>query len=425
MSPLSLLTFDEAVAALGLRMVHGWKLGLDRMEELCRRLDVEAGGSPGYLHVAGTNGKGTTTCFIQNILRTQGKRVGGYYSPYVYSICERIQMQGGLISEAEFATVATKVLAVANQMDDDMFGPATEFECKTAMGFLHWQAQQAEMVALEVGLGGRLDATNVVSPIVCVITSIGLDHQAFLGDTLAEIAGEKAGIIKPGVPVIIGDLPPEAKSVVTQRAQELGCPAWIFGTDILVENQVSSFSVRTPNRFYPGLTAGIVGSKVPHNAALAIAALDITQLIRTPNEIATALQASKMPGRFERVTVNGQEWVFDGSHNQEAAHVLVETWRQQFGTEKATLVTGLLAGHDALPFYEPLAEIVSNVFLVPIDFRRARTPQELANALDGVFQKTQVATTVLAAVAAVGPEPILVTGSFYLLGEVKRALGLI
>ena len=240
--------FASALDALSAMEARGWRLELDRMDELARRLGVPSGGQPRYLHVTGTNGKGSTTAFIQNILHGQGWVVGGYYSPYVNSVLERVQLGLDPISEADFTDLMELLLPVADGMVGTDFGGPTEFEAKTALGFMYWNHKRCDAVALEVGLGGRLDATNIVDPAVSVIVSIALDHTKILGDTLAAIATEKAGIIKPGRPVIVGDIPEEAAFPIVAKAAQTSSEVWRFGHDI----DLKGTTLHLPTRSFAG-----------------------------------------------------------------------------------------------------------------------------------------------------------------------------
>lgn len=228
------MTYDESLAWIAGLQGRGWRLGLDRMRAFVRAAGLEdvLGGPESpiqYLHVAGTNGKGSVTAYLQSMLVAQGYKTGGYFSPYVVDPRERIQIGGELISRDEFASVATELREVAERFDQTEQGGITEFEFKTAMGFLAWKRAGVEVVALEVGLGGRLDATNVVTPKACAIVSISLDHTSILGNTEAEIAGEKAGILKPGVTGVLGTVNKEAEAAIKEVAKGAGARsgAWV------------------------------------------------------------------------------------------------------------------------------------------------------------------------------------------------------
>jgi dihydrofolate synthase/folylpolyglutamate synthase len=229
------LTFDEALARIDALEPRGWRLGLDRMRAFCDHAALAhwiKGDAPQFIHVAGTNGKGSTTAFVERLLREAGFRTGAFFSPFVKEYRERIQVNGELITEADLTLFTGRLLQQADTFEDSEFGGITKFEFEAALGFLVWGEKRCDWVALEVGLGGRLDATNVFLPKCSIIVSIGLDHVAILGGSLPEIAREKAGIIKPLVPVIIGEMAEEASEVIEAKAAEMGAPVWRFGQEI-------------------------------------------------------------------------------------------------------------------------------------------------------------------------------------------------
>ncbi len=421
------MTFAEAVEALGRLGKRGWRLELDRMRELVRRLDLDH--TPRYVHVAGTNGKGSVTAFVQSLLVEQGYRTGATYSPYVFSIRERVQLGRNLISESDFARWVGRVLAVGDELEGTELGGPTEFEVKTAVGFGYWSEQRCDAVALEVGLGGRLDATNVVTdPAACVIVSIGLDHTAILGETLGKIAAEKAGIVKPGRPVVVGEVHPEAWESIHFAASVRGAPVWRFGRDVHLGPGLDGWTVETPNGVYGGLNPGIRGAMQPHNMALAVAALDAGGLLRDPTALARGVSRARLPGRFQTVHHSGQRYLLDGAHNAESAEHLVASLPLLPDWPVPTvLLTGMVEGHDPRRFYTPLAPVVQEVHIVPIASERSRSPLTLALSMGDLFPAVTAHETLEAGLAAARSREgalILVTGSFYLLGDVAPHLGL-
>src|SRR6185436_18334668 len=235
------MTYDEALAYIASLAPRGWRLGLDRMQAFVDKIGMQdalgAEGGPQFIHVAGTNGKGSVTAYLQSILVEAGYKTGAFFSPFVYDPRERVQFGRELISKEDLAKLTEELIPIAESFSDTEFGGITEFEFKTALGFLYWKRKQCEWVALEVGLGGRLDATNVVTPKASIIVSIGLDHTNILGHTLAEIAYEKAGIIKPKVPVVVGQMPHEALEVIERAAAEREAPIWRYGKEIRYQPQ--------------------------------------------------------------------------------------------------------------------------------------------------------------------------------------------
>lgn len=425
------MTYAEAVAYVSGLAPRGWRLGLDRMREFARRAGLEGalGPCPKFVHVTGTNGKGSVTAYVESILYEAGELVGSYYSPFVYDIRERIQVGRRLIPREAFAELVERLRPVAETFDGSEFGPISEFEFKTAMGFAHWADRGCSWVSLEVGLGGRLDATNIVDPAAAVVVSIGLDHVDILGGSLESIAFEKAGIAKPERPLIVGDLPPSALEVVLRQADAVGSPVWRFGQEVALEREEDGlWTVSVPGRTVARLTPGIEGEAQAHNLALAVAAVLAAGANPTDDEVRLGAATTQLPGRFERRQVAGRTVVLDGAHNAPAAAVLARSLSRAFPGHRMPMLAGAVRGHDPVGVFRELAPCVERVFAAPMDFPRALPPQDVAEAANraGVCAEPcrSVGDAVRRAMDATQPgEPLLVSGSFYLLGEAARALG--
>jgi dihydrofolate synthase/folylpolyglutamate synthase len=329
-----------------------------------------------------------------------------------------------MISRNDLARLTCDLMPIAESFTSTDFGGVTEFEFKTALGFAYWRERACDWVALEVGLGGRLDATNVVTPRASVIVSIGLDHTGILGDTHAEIAFEKAGVVKPGVPVVVGQMVPAALEVIEREAANRNAPLWLYGREVSVEPDRGGrhFAVHTPCRSHPNLRPGLVGKMQVHNMALAVAAFDAAEGFCDERAVHKGVRAAFVPGRFEKRFFGGSEVVLDGAHNVEAAIVLSETLEDQYPGREIVLVTGMVAGHDPSKFYEPLAHLVREAHVAPINFHRALPPGDVALELNDQVPSVQthpsVSDALSAAVdAAQDGALIVVTGSFYLVGE--------
>lgn len=384
---------QEYVASLGSR---GWRLGLERMEELVGLANLQTGPPRQFFHVAGTNGKGSTTAFLQSLLQAAGLRTGAFFSPYVYDMRERVQGPGGLISEADFARITTDLMPHLEDLE------ASEFEAKTAIGFRYWEETNCDAVALEVGLGGRLDATNVCFPMATAIVSIGLDHTAILGDTLEKIAAEKAGIIKPGVPVVIGEMPAVARKVIEQIATERGAPMF------------------EPIAYHAELN--LRGARMPHNFGVALAMLKAAGSSLTTDQINVAGQTATCPGRYETRRLGQKTYILDGAHNADSALALAESLARD-GHHNLVLVTNVLEGHDPRTIFAPIARYCAQAIVVPINFHRARLPAETASLLKDFIADTKTAESIADALGQIPADStVLVTGSFYLLGEVNAIL---
>jgi dihydrofolate synthase/folylpolyglutamate synthase len=378
--------------------LYGIKLGLENVQRLLAELNLPATGQK-FIHVAGTNGKGSTCAFIHSILKAAGLNAGIFTSPHLIRFGERIRDSERMITSDEIAAGITRLRERVACWDTH----PTFFELAFALA-LEWFAQRANpWVVLETGLGGRLDATNAITPAVSVITPIGWDHMDMLGDTLAKIAAEKAGIIKPGVPVVTVKQEPEALEVIQRTAVERNSPLCI---------------IESP-------WAGEIGLAGPHqrwNAAMAIAALRASGLSFDAEVIARGLREVQWPGRFQKTG----RFIIDGAHNLDAARVLVETWREQFPGEKATMIFGAVAGKDAAKVMRELAPIVASWHFTGFESPRALPAETLRDIWEELRLESRPITTharIADAMQAVNAgERTLITGSLYLAGEALASL---
>ena len=417
------MTYEDALAYISSLEPRGWRLGLDRMQEFARRAGLlgalgEVGG-PQFIHVAGTNGKGSVTAMIESVFRTAGFRTGSFFSPYVIDPRERVQLNSQMISKADLARITARLKPVVSEMEATEYAGLTEFEFKTGLGFAYWQEQRAEWVALEVGLGGRLDATNIVTPAASIVVSIGMDHVAILGDSLAAIAFEKAGIVKPGVPVIVGEMSPEARRTVEVVAQDRQSPIWRFGFEVRLEGS----RVVTPAGSVESIEPGLVGSMQRHNAAIAVAAIQASGAAISSESLQQGIREAWLPGRFQRLRAQDTDFIFDGAHNAAAAQILASTLASE-GIDRVNLITNMLRGHDPNHFYRVLAPIVHHAHIVPIDFPRAIPVEEATRNLKSVLGRVTGHSSVEEALGEVTGKklPVLVTASNYVVGAVMRSL---
>jgi dihydrofolate synthase/folylpolyglutamate synthase len=378
--------------------VFGVKLGLDSMFRLSEALGLDLR-RPGFLHVAGTNGKGSTCAFLDSIGREAGLNCGLYTSPHLVSFRERIRVGGGCIPE----DAVTEGLERIRRMVEWWNPHPTFFEITTALALWWFQERGTEWAILETGLGGRLDATNVVHPMVSVLTAIGMDHQQVLGEKLGQIAREKAGILKRGVGAVSVQQDPEAAQVLVEEAERRGT------------------LIRWVERPWEGGVLGLRGRVQRWNAALAVAALEAAGVRVAPDVLDRGLAEARWPGRFE---VFSTDLILDGAHNAPAASVLAQTWGEVFPGEKASLIFGVLADKDVSAVFEALRPIAAEVILVPVRSPRA-LPVERVRAL--LLEKDpqipcRIAASLEEALGKGGSNRRLVCGSLYLVGE---ALGLL
>lgn len=406
------MTYSDSIAWLGSLGRFGLRPGLDTTLRL-----AAAAGHPQrrlrFIHVAGTNGKGSTCAFLESICRHAGLRVGLYTSPHLVSFRERIQLDREPIPEADLARLAT--LARRRVEAGAADGPATLFEVATVMA-LEWFAGQAcDLVIWETGLGGRLDATNIVTPLASVITNVGWDHMDVLGESLAQIAAEKAGILKPGVPAVTGAEGP-ALEVIRITAAQRQAPLRI----------VHDGDADTAFAAQAGLP--LAGRHQVRNAALAVATVRVLGDVLPVSEAAllAGLRGAEWPGRFQLVHRGVQRLLLDGAHNAPGMAALVATLEERFPGERPALVLGVLADKQAGVMIRHLAGHVRRAVLVPVGGARSAGPEALAAGFRGAAPglPVEAADSLGAALERLAAEPlVLVTGSLYLVGETLAWLG--
>ncbi|MFL6526524.1 MAG: bifunctional folylpolyglutamate synthase/dihydrofolate synthase [Chthoniobacterales bacterium] len=393
------MTYDEAHAWLHGVQRFGVKLGLENARRLFAALDVTKLDAR-VVHVAGTNGKGSTCAMAAAICQAQGYRTGLFTSPHLITFCERIRVNGEMIEKHDVALGLSAIRELVTSWDPH----PTFFEITTALALLHFKQQRCETVVLETGMGGRLDATNASEPAVCAITPIDFDHQAWLGSTLEQIATEKAGIIKPHVPVVSAPQHTDAERVIRHRADECEAPLRF---------------ISEPLR---DVRLALDGKHQMENAALAVAALNDGKIEIDQAAIAKGLESVDWPARFQRID---KHIVVDGAHNIAGARVLVATWREQFANQRAVVVAGMLSDKDATSFWQILAPIAAHVVLPPFQCDRAIPPTELRAIIDSVTDAdVTIATSVADAIRSAEKcaAPILITGSLHFAGEVLAIL---
>ena len=418
------MTYSSAVAYLYRLQKHGIKLGLATMTALMARLGMP---QTRYrtLHIAGTNGKGSTAAMAAAILQAAGYRVGLYTSPHLVEFRERIRVNGEMIAESQVAQLTEQLQALCRPDLSPTF-----FEYTTAIALQHFADSGVDVAVLEVGLGGRFDATNVVTPMACAITTISLDHQEYLGTTLSSIAFEKAGILKPGIPVVVGRLDEDAWGTIEQVAGERQVPVFRLEKDFRTEGKTpQQFSYRGLGRQYDGLTCALEGRHQLDNAACALALLGAaaSQGITVEAEAVRAgLRAVNWAGRLE-VVDRRPTILLDGAHNPAAVKALADYLTcsdRSFRSHPIVLVLGMMRDKDHRGFVEPLKCLVDAVVLTQADLPRAATALELQASLEGLLPHSHVVPSpgdaiALAKQLATPDGLVCVTGSLMLVGECK------
>jgi len=406
--------YSETIQFLyGLRL-FGAKFGLENTFQLAA-LAGHPQNQLRFIHVAGTNGKGSTCAMLESIYRRAGLRVGLFTSPHLVSFRERIQVNRRLIGEDEVVRLVGELQPLLKQFPNGHH--PTFFEVVTVMALKFFAEQNCDLVVWETGLGGRLDATNIVTPLASVITNISLDHQQWLGNTLAEIAAEKAGIIKPGVPVITAANEPEALAVIQKMAREKNAPL---------------IKVAQASRLPAAETAALplMGEHQKTNALLALATVEALQkqIPVTREAIYAGLQNVDWPGRLQLVTLpDGRRILLDGAHNVAGVKALCEALGKNFPATKRTLVLGVLQDKDWRQICEMLAPLAARIFTVPVSSERSTHPDELAIACRAVNSTAEIfpcpsVREVLEKFAR--DDFVVITGSLYLVGEALELLGL-
>ncbi len=378
------------------------KFGLERMDRLMREINDPHRRPGRFVHVAGTNGKGSTCAMIESGLRRAGIRTGLFTSPHLLEPTERIRIDGEPVSASDFSRAFDRVHEAAEALIEtgEIDLHPSYFETVTAMGFLVFREKQVDIAVIEVGLGGRLDATNVVEPELCVITPVDFDHEQFLGTTIESIAFEKAGILKRGVPVVIAPQSAEARAVILQRARELQVrmidsePVWIEGLPLLGRHQMV-------------------------NAATAATAL--TELGIAPGIISEGLRNTRWPGRLERLR-HDPETIVDGAHNPSGARALAAYVGEHYRDPKPVLIFGVMRDKAVEEMAGILFPLFRKVIVTAPDQPRALAPETFLNLID--HPDLQVAANLKSALEqglATGG-PIFISGSLFLVAEAMRLL---
>ena len=436
------MNYDEALAFwygrinYEVRAAKSADLKLERMQALLSLL-----GNPHdqlrLVHVTGTKGKGSTSAMLASILRAAGYRVGLFTSPHLTHVEERIQVDGTPISDVELTALMEAVAPAVRAMESDGGTAPTFFEIGTALGFLHFLRRGCDIGVIEVGLGGRFDSTNVCRPLVSVITSVGFDHTAQLGHTLEEIAFQKAGIIKPGVPVISGVVEPGPRAVIRQVANDLDAPLWEmrqdFDYDYRFDRDGSRVAVRTPISNHPSLPLRLLGEHQGHNAALAVAALDWLRergLVIPASAVATGLAETAWPARIEIVATKPTV-ILDCAHNVPSTEALLKTLRQAFpDAQRKAVIFAVSSDKPYAEMIRLLAGYFDHFYLTKYGNNpRCTDPEKLARVLDDAAPGKPSSSHPdschawdTARSKAAPNDLICITGSLFLAGEFQPLL---
>ena len=425
------MNYEETVAWIHDRIKFGIRPGLIRIDEILERLD-----NPQHklktVHIGGTNGKGSTTTFLRNLLEQQGLRVGTFTSPYIECFNERIAINGEHIPDEKLVELVTKIKPIIDDMDTvEEFKNAVEFEILTAIMFQYFLDEQVDIVIVEVGLGGTYDCTNVITPIVSAITTIGFDHTDILGDTIEEIAAQKAGIIKENQPVVVGKVDEAALEVIKAKADETNSKLYHYQEDFTSkyiqpdDNWGEVFNYRSNELDLSHVTISLLGQHQVDNSSLAIKLYEIIckelGLPILSRDIQKGLKNAFWPGRMEKVS-DEPLIVLDGAHNDHAMKVMVNNLKTEFKGQHIHAIFGALSTKDINAMVKDL-NTVSNLDLkvTAFDYPKAFTKEEYeVMGLEAYGDWRDALADTLTELT--GDDLILITGSLYFISQVRETL---
>ncbi len=419
------MNYTEALKYIHSVEWMGSRPGLSRTQELLSGLGNPEKGMK-FVHVAGTNGKGSTCAMLNSILMTAGYKVGLYTSPYIVRFNERMQINGIPISDDELAELVSVIKPIAESMEDK----PTEFELITAVAFLYFKKHDCDIVVLEVGMGGRLDSTNVIeSSVASVITGIALDHTSVLGNTIESIAFEKAGIIKNGCPVVYGGRDDDAFKIISEKANECGSELVRTRLDSLKIHKMSIEGTQFGYTYYINLNLSLLGAYQPENAATVLETVRLLNkqgFVIKLQHIKDGLKNARWRARFE-LLANDPPVIFDGSHNIQGVTAAANSIKSFFGDNKVVLLMGVLADKDYKEMVEILSPLAERTFAVTPSSPRALDSAELAErfsefgvpaeAFEDIFGGVESAYNY----AKLQNMPLVMLGSLYMYGEVYNS----
>ena len=418
-------SYEDALSFIHGSLKLGSKLGLTNIRELCERIGRPQD-SLQFVHIAGTNGKGTVTSSLAAVLTAAGYRTGAYTSPFVYRFNERIQIDGEEVADAQIAKNTYIVKCACEEMVRDGFNHPTEFEIVTALGLLCFKDAACRFVTLEVGLGGRLDATNVIeNPLCTVITSIGYDHMQYLGETLSEIAAEKCGILKEGAPIVIyGEQPNEALSVIRAKCSEMHATMKTAPLPKVKEASHRGTAFSAGN--YENLFLPLAGEHMAKNVCITLSVIDVLRekgIQISDAAVYEGIKNVRHRGRLETIGENPL-FILDGAHNDDGITALKKAAGDMFGGKKLIGITGMLADKEYEKAMEKIGGIFASLYTVTVPSPRALSADDLKSTAEKYNQNVCAASSVEEAVRLAlseKPDVILAFGSLYMLSDMKAA----
>ncbi|QED48808.1 bifunctional folylpolyglutamate synthase/dihydrofolate synthase [Cytobacillus dafuensis] len=423
-------TYEEAVSWIHSRLRLGVKPGLKRMEWMMEKLDHPERRIKS-IHIGGTNGKGSTVTYLRSILQEAGYVVGTFTSPYFEQFNERISLNGMPISDEEIVRLANDIYPLSLELEESEFGGPTEFEIITAMALQYFgRVNPVDIALFEVGLGGRFDSTNIILPILSIITSIGLDHTGILGETHTDIAFEKAGIIKPGVSIVTAVKQGDALQIIKNIAIEKKATMYSLGSQFLINEHVSrdtgeGFTQQTPFRKWENLEISMFGKHQTENASLSVMAIEILNkyysFLIEDEHVYSGLKKAYWPGRFEVVS-NTPLVIIDGAHNEEGIEALVSELEKRYPDNKKNIIFTALSDKKLDNMINKLDAIADKITFVEFNYPRAARAEnlfDLSRNKNKQYNKNWAMTLEENIRTVKADEVLIVTGSLYFLSEVK------
>ncbi len=412
------MTYKQAVNYLYDLQKYGVKFGLSKTSNIVKKMGNPHKGQK-YIHIGGTNGKGSVSAMIESVLMKSGLKVGFYSSPHLVRFTERFRINRKEISKKMVVELVEEIKSVIDPAE-----PPTYFEATTAMALAYFAREKTDIAIMEVGMGGRLDSTNIIRPLVTAITNISLEHQSFLGSTLLEIAYEKAGIIKRGVNTITSATQPKVSKYFSKVCEEKKAPCFQVGKDIRYRSSENGFNYYGLKRKIKDINLSLKGEFQHRNTALAIGVLELLEkkgYKLEEDDIKSGVEETTWPGRIQ-VLSEKPLVVVDGAHNPGAANVLVEAVKNDFTYKKLILVLGVMADKDIDSIVKDLAGMADQVICSSPEYFRAAAPEDLYKIVSPYNKNTKVIKTLPEAIKkakkqAKAGDMILITGSLFTVGE--------
>ncbi|EAD5869310.1 bifunctional folylpolyglutamate synthase/dihydrofolate synthase [Listeria innocua] len=424
---MALKSYQEALDWIHGTLRLGIKPGLARMEYIMEKLNHPEKANK-WVHIAGTNGKGSTLTFIRSSLEEAGYKTGTFTSPYIETFNERISVNGIPVSDQMIVDLANRIKPIAEELEKTVYGPPSEFEIITAMMFLCFaEYEPIDIGIIEVGLGGRLDSTNVLTPLISVITTIGMDHMEFLGNSIEQIAGEKAGIIKPGIPVISGVIQKEAQAVIINNAVRNNSNVAWLNKDFFIQNRGDEITFRTSHGDeIPDITIGLLGIHQLNNAAVAIKVLQYLNTFSSyeinQSAIKQGLKKAFWPGRMELLDVK-PFIMLDGAHNPEGVKTFANSIKTYPGHKK--IIVSILKDKNYQEMIALLKTIPdTEILLTTFDYPRAMSDYEVTQigTIEGISTNPNWKQALDDIKEIKNDTKFFVTGSLYFISEVRKYL---